>query len=535
MDAMSDNHPGDPFRRWGYLQADLDPLGRLAPFAHPELDDSRGADSARWRSLYCGSIGAQFMHMPEHDRCSFIAERMESQPPELNRRNILRRLAEVELFERFLHARYVGTKRYSLEGAAGLVTLLDAVLETAADRGARLSLIGMSHRGRLSVMSRVVGVSPALLFAGFADVDPRSALGGGDVKYHLGATGEYRTPKGGTIGIHLVSNPSHLEAVNPVLMGRARARQARLGAEGEKQVVPIAVHGDAAFAGQGIASETLNLAGLPGFSVGGTVHVIVNNLIGFTTESRSLHTSRYSSDTALRLPIPILHVNGEDPEAVARVGRMALDYRDAFGSDVVVDLIGYRRYGHSEVDDPTTTQPLLYRQVAGRAALWESYGARTGVLAPELDSLRASIEAELERELAVGRAMTAKPVLRKLPSYWDAYVGGPWDETRDVETAVAADRLEEIARRITLVPEGFSIHPKVAKGLERRLAMGLGEAPIDWGMAEALAFGSLLYSGTPVRFAGQDSRRGTFNQRHAVWIDQRTEAEYVPLQHLHPS
>jgi 2-oxoglutarate dehydrogenase E1 component len=535
MCAMSSDRQGDSFRRWGYLQADLDPLGRLAPFAHPELDELGGADAERWRSIYCGPIGAQFTHIPYPDRCRFIAERLEREPEAPDRQRTLRRLAEVELFEKFLHARYVGTKRYSLEGAAALVTALDGVLEAGGGNGAQLALIGMSHRGRLSVMTRVVGVAPALVFAGFGDVDPRSALGGGDVKYHLGATGDYRTAAGATIGTHLVSNPSHLEAVNPVLMGRARARGRRLGDDGPRRVLPIAIHGDAAFAGQGIAAETLNLAGLPGFSVGGTVHIIINNLIGFTTEPPHLHTSRYSADIALRLPIPILHVNGEDPDAVARAARIALDYRYAFASDVVVDLIGYRRYGHSEVDDPTTTQPLLYKRIAELPLLWESYGAKIGAGPGDTDVLRHSIEADLERELETSRGMTAKPVLRQLPSYWDPYTGGAWQAGRDGDTGVEAPSLEQIARRITTAPDGFALHPKVAKGLERRLAMGRGEAPVDWGMAEALAFGSLLVAGTPVRFAGQDSRRGTFNQRHAVWVDQATEREHVPLQHLSES
>jgi 2-oxoglutarate dehydrogenase E1 component len=471
------------------------------------------------------------MHMPDRDRCLFIASRMEAAPPSEDRRRILRRLAEVELFEKFLHARYVGTKRYSLEGAASLVTLLDAVLSAGAEQGAQSVLIGMSHRGRLSVMTRVVGIAPALVFAGFGDVDPRSALGGGDVKYHLGATGEYRTSDGASIGMHLVSNPSHLEAVDPVLMGRARARQKRIGAEGPMRILPIAVHGDAAFAGQGIASETLNLAGLPGFTVGGTVHIVVNNLIGFTTEPKDLHTARYASDAALRIPIPILHVNGEDPEAVARAARIALDYRYRFASDVVVDLIGYRRYGHSEVDDPTATQPLLYKKIAERRMLWESYASRVGAAA-EVAALRESIDADLEKELAAARTMTVKPVIRKLPSYWDGYAGGPFSDEAAIDSGVPAERLERIARHIATPPEGFAIHPKVAKGLGQRLAMGLGEAPVDWGMAESLAFGSLLLEGTSVRFAGQDSRRGTFNQRHAVWVDQETGAEHVPLQSL---
>jgi 2-oxoglutarate dehydrogenase E1 component len=535
MVVMNRDRHADGFRRWGYLQADLDPLGRLTPITHPELADASDADDARWRSIYCGSIGARFMHIPDPERCRFIAQRLEAEPAAPDRDRTVRRLAEVELFEKFLHARYVGTKRYSLEGSAALVTILDTVLEAGADAGAELALIGMSHRGRLSVMTRVVGVPPAFVFAGFSDVDPRSALGGGDVKYHLGATGSYVTPGGATIAIHLVSNPSHLEAVNPVLMGRARARQTRLGQDGAKRALPIALHGDAAFAGQGIASETLNLAALPGFSVGGTVHVIVNNMIGFTAEPAQLHSSRYAADAALRIPIPILHVNGEDPPAVARAARIALEYRYAFASDVLVDLIGYRRFGHSEVDDPTTTQPLLYRKIAERPMLWESYAAREGISREGIEALRESIEKDLERELAAGRTMTEKPVLRRLPAYWDRYAGGRWRGDRAVATSVAADRLEEIARRISTPPDGFAIHPKVAKGLERRLAMGLGQASVDWGMAEALAFGSLLLDGTPVRFAGQDSARGTFNQRHAVWVDQETGLERVPLQHLSSS
>jgi len=532
MTVMSQDRLAEAFRRWGYLHAELDPLGRLIPFPHPDLEESRDADANRWRSVYCGSIGAQFMHMPYPDRCRFIAERMEAEPQAPDRRRILRRIAEIELFERFLHGRYVGTKRYSLEGGATLVTALDAILDGGAEMGAELALIGMSHRGRLSIMTRVVGVQPALIFAGFGDIDPRSTLGGGDVKYHLGATGAYQAAGGRTVAIHLVSNPSHLETVDPVLMGRTRARQRRLEDSSGTRVLPIAVHGDAAFAGQGIVSETLNLAGLPGFSVAGTVHVIVNNLIGFTAEPVRLHSSRYASDAALRLPIPILHVNGEDPEAVARASRIAVEYRHAFASDVVIDLIGFRRYGHSEVEDPTTTQPLLYVRIAERPMLFESYGARA-VEGPEaIVALRDSIVAGLEEELAIGRAMTAKPVLRRLPSYWDRYTGGPWRDDLDVETGVRADRLEAIAREITRHPEGFAMHPKVAKGLERRLAMVLGEAPIDWSTAEALAFGSLLLQGTPVRLAGQDSRRGTFNQRHAVWIDRETGREHIPLQQL---
>ncbi|HEU5179667.1 MAG TPA: 2-oxoglutarate dehydrogenase E1 component [Candidatus Polarisedimenticolia bacterium] len=533
--AMPDSRLLDSFRRWGYLQAELDPLERLAPFVHPDLQTAEGEEAARWRSIYCGPIGAEFMHFPCADRCRWIAERMEAEPPPPDRRKILGRLAAAEIFERFMHQRFVGTKRYSLEGAAALVPLLDSLLEAAAGKGARIVLLAMSHRGRLGVMVHVVGVPASSIFAEFEDVDPNSVLGSGDVRYHLGATGEYRTAGGDLLSLHLVSNPSHLEAVNPVMMGRARARQTRLGEEGPTRVVPVNLHGDAAFAGQGVAAETLNLSELPGFSVGGTVHVVVNNLIGFTTPFGSLHSSRFASDVARRLNVPVFHVNGLDPEAVVRVGTMALEYRAIFHTDVVVDLICFRRYGHSEVDDPTTTQPLLYEKIASLPMLYEAYGERIGVDREERTALETGIRGVLDEELEKGRAMKKRPSFRRLPDYWNPYVGGKHDPSLEVETAVSGDRLEEIGLRIATVPEGFSVHDKVRKGLHERLEMSRGERRIDWGMAEALAFGSLLWEGIPVRLTGQDSRRGTFNQRHAVVFDTRDGSEHVPLAGLRES
>jgi 2-oxoglutarate dehydrogenase E1 component len=392
----------------------------------------------------------------------------------------------------------------------------------------------MSHRGRLTVMLETVGVPAASLFAGFADFDPKSVLGGGDVKYHLGATGVYRTRRGKGVDVHLVSNPSHLEAVNPVVMGRVRARQQRLGEAGKRKVLGITIHGDAAFAGQGMAAETLNLAGIDGFSVGGTLQIIVNNLIGFTTEPASLHSSRYSSDLAHRIAVPILHVNGEDPDAVVRAASIAVDFRERFGTDVVIDLIGYRRYGHSEVDDPTTTQPLLYRQIESRPRLWEAYAQALGKRADAVAARIGEIEAGLAAEQAKGRASAKIPVLRTLPAYWDAYVGGCYEPSFEVETAVPRARLQEIATRLAAPPRGFVVHPKVLRLLEQRLDMVAGKRAVDWAAAEMLAFGSLLWDGVPVRMSGQDSRRGTFNQRHAVLIDFDTGKPYVPLAHLHP-
>ncbi len=519
----------DSFRRWGYLQADLDPLGRLSPLVHPDLESAEGPEAARWRAIYCGPLGAEFLHIPDADRCRWIARRMEADPPEPDRRRILRRLAAAETFERFLHQRFVGTRRYSLEGAASLIPLLDSLLEGSARNGAELAILGMSHRGRLNVMAHVLGVPPASIFAQFEDVEPRSVLGGGDVRYHLGATGEVRTRAGGVLQLHLVSNPSHLEAVNPVLMGRTRARQARLGKDGPARAIAINLHGDAAFAGQGIAAETLNLSELPGFDVGGTLHVVINNLLGFTTPFESLHSSRYATDVARRLSVPIFHVNGQDPEAVARAGLLAAEYRAEFRTDVVVDLICYRRYGHSEVDDPTTTQPILYRKIASLPMLWEEYAERIGAGREEREALESEIRKNLEEELARARSMTRRPVLSRLPGYWDPYSGGKYDPALEVETSVSAELLEEIGGRLATAPPGFAVHPKVEKGLGERLAMSRGERRIDWGMAEALAFGSLLREGTPVRLSGQDARRGTFNQRHGVLFDTRDGKEDVPL------
>ena len=523
----------DVFRRWGFLQAELDPLERLERLPYAELDAVPKEEAQRLRETYCGAIGAEFMHLADPERRDWVAARMEAPDAPVEPETILQDLANAEVFEQFVHKRYVGSKRYSLEGAAALIPLLRSVLSTAATHDAATALIAMSHRGRLNVMAHIVGVPAAHIFAGFEDVDARRFLGGGDVKYHLGATGAYASSSGKLLHIHLVSNPSHLEAVNPVAMGRVRARQERHGPDGRSAVFGITIHGDAAFAGQGIASETLNLMDLPGSRVGGTVHVVVNNLIGFTTEPRSLHSSRYATDVVRRLSVPVFHVNGEDPEAVVRAGRLACDYRFTFGSDVVLDLICFRRHGHSEVDDPSTTQPLLYRKIAGWPRSWESYAAQLGKTAVETEALAAGLEDCLQEALDQGRGMRERPPLRRLPKYWDDYHGGRYNSSLEVETAVPVARIEEIARGLTQAPGDFSVHKKIRKLLDQRLEMGSGRHDVDWATAELLAMGSLLWDGTRVRLSGQDSRRGTFNQRHAVLVDYETGAEYVPLAHLH--
>ena len=518
----------EAFRRWGYLRANLDPLGDFAPVAMPELDVS-GPDAEAARRVYCGSIGAEFMHITDRERRQWVQDQMESEAAEPDRARILELLVRAEIFEQVLQTRYLGTKRYSLEGEAALLPLLDAILNAASEQGAEKAMVAMSHRGRLNVMVNIVGRPAAELFARFEDVDPRSTLGGGDVKYHMGATGDFHAANGRIVEMHLVSNPSHLEAVDPVLMGRTRAKQTRRGERGRRQVVSIAMHGDAAFAGQGICAETLNMSGVAGFTVGGSIHIIVNNLIGFTTVPRDTGSSRFSSDLAKRVEVPIFHVNAEDPDAVVRVGRMAIEYRDAFGTPVVIDMIGYRRHGHSEVDDPTITQPLRYRKIEAHPPMWRIYSERIGVdPEPVVQRVREELDAAQEEAKEIEKT----PSMRKLPRYWGAFRGGRYDASLEVDTGLDAATIGAIGEGLVSYPSGFHIHPKVKKLLEQRLEMAQGKRAIDFGMAEALAFGSLLKSGVPIRFSGQDSRRGTFNQRHAALIDIENEREYVPLEQM---
>ncbi len=518
----------DAFRRWGYLEANLDPLGFMRPLDHPELR-LKGASADESRAIYCGSIGAEFMHIPDPERRQWVIDHLEAPAPEPNRARILERLVRAEIFEHVMQTRYLGSKRFSLEGNDALIPLLDEILRAAAEKGALEAVLAMSHRGRLNVMTHIACKHPRDIFAGFEDVDPRSVLGSGDVKYHVGASGTYATPGGKNIGIHLASNPSHLEAVDPVAAGRARAKQTRIGDGGKEKVLTIAMHGDGAFAGQGVLAEVLNMADIPGYTIGGTVHIIVNNLIGFTTRPAELQSTRFASDVAKRLPIPVFHVNAEDPDAVVRVGRIALEYRAAFANDVVIDLIGYRRHGHSEQDDPTITQPLLYRKIAEHPALWKIYADRIHVdAAPIAERVRDEYETA-QRDAG---KLEKKPRLRILPDYWSAYKRGRYKREHEVDTGLTAEMLGEVSAILSSYPADFHIHPKVKKLLEQRAEMGAGKRAVDYGYAELLAFGTLLREGTPVRLSGQDSRRGTFNQRHSVLIDTENEAEYVALEHI---
>jgi 2-oxoglutarate dehydrogenase E1 component len=517
------------FRRWGYLQASLDPLGQyLPPEAFPTAAPE-GEYAAQARGFYCGTIAAEFMHIADPERRQWIQEQMERVAPAADQKHILTQLIRADLFEQVIQSRYLGTKRFSLEGLTVLIPFLDRVLEVSATCGVTKAILAMSHRGRLNVMTNTIGRDASQIFTKFEDVDPRSVMGGGDVKYHVGATGDFVARSGETIALHLASNPSHLEAVDPVALGRARAKQERIGKGGDTEVLPIIMHGDAAFAGQGILAETLNMASLHGYNVGGTIHVIVNNLLGFTALPEESNSSRFSTDVAKRLPIPIFHVNAEDPDAVDRVAGIAAEYRKRFRSDIVVDLVGYRRHGHSEVDDPTVTQPRRYAIIKDHPPLYQLYAKRIGV---DPASEAQEIQAEFLDDQKSATKASKKPRLAELPDYWDAYHGGELLVSDEVKAGLPAEKIASLVKAATAYPQNFHIHPKVKKLFEQREEMGAGSRPFDYGMAELVAFASLLEAGTPVRLTGQDSQRGTFNQRHAVMIDVETEVRHIPLANM---
>lgn len=517
------------YRQFGYLEGDLDPLGFLRPRLTPELEKD-GEFAREARAIYSSTIGVEINHIYSPVRRNWVYERMESESPKEDQQRILDLLIRADMFEHVMQQRYLGSKRFSLEGVTALIPLVDEVLDTSSRLGAIQLVMGMSHRGRLNVIAHVARRPPEEIFAGFEDVDPRSVLGSGDVKYHMGATGEYLTRSGGKVNIHLVSNPSHLEAVDPVTVGRTRAKQDRTAEGGREKYVPLLVHGDAAFAGQGILAETMNYADLPGYTVGGTIHVVVNNLLGFTTNYTEEHSTRFAACIARRQSIPIFHVNAEDVDAVVRVARLATEYRYKFGTDVVIDLIGYRRHGHSEVDDPTITQPLLYRKIKEHPPLWQIYAEDIG--ANDAQARADAVKAEFEAAQKRARSIKHKPLLRALPKYWNSYFGGLHRPEYEVETGITSQALAELTTRLTTYPADFHIHPKVKKLLEQRAEMGTGKRLVDYGMAEALAFASLVKGGIGVRMSGQDSRRGTFNQRHSVLIDIENENEYVPLENI---
>ncbi|MBI5608364.1 MAG: 2-oxoglutarate dehydrogenase E1 component, partial [Deltaproteobacteria bacterium] len=554
------------YRVRGHVAAHLDPLSEERE-SHPELElaeyelseaDLDTAFSARTlsgrptatlreilaklRRTYCGPIGVQFMHIDDNDARLWLQGRMESSENQValdrdRQRQIFAKLAQAEVFETFLQKKFVGAKRFSLEGGESLIPLLDQAIDAAAKTGVEEIVIGMAHRGRLNVLANLVGKTMAQVFGEFeGNLDPEMALGSGDVKYHLGHTSEYQTLSGDKVWLNLCFNPSHLEIVGPVAVGRTRARQDRGGDRGHKRVMPIVIHGDAAFAGQGIVQETLNLSELHGYRVGGTVHVIVNNQIGFTTPPESSRSSRYCTDVARMLQVPVFHVNGEHPEGVTQVIELAMEFRAKFHRDVIVDMYCYRRHGHNEGDDPTFTQPRMYQSIRARKSVVEGYLDNLqalGVLtATEGREIVFRAQQRLEEELSRARADTFTPP-RRLASQWRAYVGGPDRANPEVDTQVPRARLAELLQRQTELPPGFAVHPKLMKSvIESRRDMAAGKKLLDWGAAEALAWATLLVEGHGVRLSGQDSGRGTFSHRHAGLHDSQTGDQHVPLQQL---
>lgn len=554
------------YRVRGHLMAGTDPLTSRPAVAHPELDVAafglQAADRAKnfvvdgfaghttmtldevlgaLREFYCRSAGFEYMHIQDSRERRWIQQRVESTqhtPDRAHQLRILYRLGAAEAFETFLQTKYVGHKRYSLEGGESAIVLLDALLLRAIEDGVAETVIGMAHRGRLNVLANIIGKSYAQIFGEFEDAqDIESVQGSGDVKYHLGAEGIYRALNGGTIAVSVMANPSHLEIVGPVTQGVVRAKQ-DLAAEhsGPSLVLPVVVHGDAAFAGQGVVAETLNMSQLPGYRTGGTVHVVVNNQVGFTTRPANGRSSTYATDVARMVEAPIFHVNGDDPEAVDRVARLAFDYRRTFRKDVVIDLVCYRRHGHSEVDDPSITQPLMYDRIDTKSSVRtlyaESLVARGDIGERQVEGARRNYQDHLERAFAETRSLPALAPAEVVPGTDSGQRTAPRAAHRAVTAIDEATARRVIASQTVLPPE-FTVHPRVLPQLHRRTAT-LETGAVDWATAETLAVGSLLLEGVPVRLAGQDSRRGTFGQRHAVLTDRRTGAEHTPLRSLGP-
>ncbi|TAN72274.1 MAG: 2-oxoglutarate dehydrogenase E1 component, partial [Gallionella sp.] len=497
------------------------------------------------RQTYCGSIGAQYMYISDVAQKRWIQNRLESVRglagyDDAMRRRILERLTAAETLERYLHTKYVGQKRFSLEGGETLIPLLDHLLQRSGAQGVEEAVIGMAHRGRLNVLVNILGKQPGMLFAEFEGIHAEH-LTSGDVKYHQGFSADIGTP-GGVLHVALAFNPSHLEIVNPVVEGSVRARQHRRRDLDGSKVLPILLHGDAAFAGQGVVMETLSMSQTRGYRTGGTVHIVTNNQIGFTaSDSRDTRSSTYCSDIAKMIDAPIFHVNADDPEAVLLVTEIALDYRMQFNKDVVIDLVCFRKLGHNEQDEPLVTQPFMYRFIRkhpGTRALYAQRLAEQGVIrADEADAMIAAYRKAMDE----GRN-SIHPALEKNNGHkrkgdvdWTPFRGGtPWDVP--VNTAVPLERLQQLAVPLYTVPEKFVLHSRVQKIVEDRIAMARGDLPLDWGMAENLAYATLLTEGYPVRLSGQDARRGTFFHRHATWHDQNRkewhEGAYTPLRHL---
>ncbi len=527
---------------YGFTAADMDRPFSTATIGGPDVVTLRGI-LERLRNTYCRSIGVQYMHIDDLSVRQWLQDRMEATENRIKlsrdeQLRILTRLTDATIFEEFIQKRFTGAKSFSLEGAESLIPLLDLTIEKAGDQRIREMVLGMAHRGRLNVLANIIGKSPQEIFREFADLDPKLHLGRGDVKYHLGYSGDWTTAAGSKVHLSLCFNPSHLEFVDPVAIGRTRAKQDRFGDTKRQHSMTLLIHGDAAFAGEGIIQETLNLSQLEGYKTGGTMHVVVNNQIGFVTSPTEGRSSTYATDVARMLQIPIFHVNGEDPEAVAFVVRLTMDFRLQFQRDVVIDMYCYRRRGHNESDEPSFTHPVMYRAIQDRKNVRDNYLDRLlqlGEIAREEAAQIAERQTKkLDEELSVARSerFAARPEAH--PGVWKNYVGGRESEVAEADTTIDREKLAALLEAQTQVPADFGPHPKIHKLLEARREMAVGKRPLDWAAAEAVALASLAEAGYRVRLSGQDTARGTFSQRHAVLHDFRDGHSYTPLQHLSP-
>ncbi|MEA2465511.1 MAG: multifunctional 2-oxoglutarate metabolism enzyme, partial [Acidobacteriota bacterium] len=552
------------YRVRGHLLADLDPLEYKVAH-HPELDPQFygftiwdndrdfvcgglcGRQEAKLRDIldtlretYCGHIGPEYMHIQETVQKRWLQDRMEpsrnKQPLDGTvKRRILQKLNDAEAFERFLHTKYVGHKRFSLEGAESLIPMLDFLFTQAALDGVVEGVIGMAHRGRLNVLANTLGKSYEQIFREFeGDLDPGTREGSGDVKYHLGAEGKHESPNGETMKLSLASNPSHLEAVDPIVEGMVRAKQKLIGDKNRALVIPVLLHGDAAFAGQGVVAETLNLSQLKGYKTGGTVHVVINNQIGFTTDPEAARSSTYATDVAKSVQAPIFHVNGDDPEACIRAMKLAYDFRQQFQRDVVIDLICYRRHGHNEGDEPSLTQPRMYKTIKEHRSVRKIYTEqllrKADIDPQEAEEWLNHYQGKLQEAFDRTRDQEEPPSTRD-PLYTDEEVTG-YQNAPSPDTSITNDVLAKVAEAMTTTPEGFTPHPKLKPVLAKRKSAMAGNDPMDWAVGEQLAFGSLLIEGFRVRLSGQDVGRGTFSHRHAILYDSITGERYVPLNAL---
>ena len=553
------------FRVRGHLEANIDPLGRPRP-TNQELNpesygllpvDLQKTFSARTvdgqnfktleellnqlRSTYCRSIGVQFMHIDDYSARQWIQTRVEGSQNrmQLDRETqlrILTRLTDAVIFEEFTRKKFIGAKTFSLEGAETLIPLLDLALDKAGEFGIKEVVLGMAHRGRLNVLANIMGKRAQNIFWGFDDPDPEVNRGAGDVLYHLGYSNDWMSSSGNNVHISLCFNPSHLEFVNPVAMGRCRSKMDHFHDDCHDSGMTILIHGDAAFAGEGVVQESLNLSQLAGYKVGGTLHVIVNNQVGFTTEAIDGRSTTYASDVAKMLQIPIFHVNGEDPEAVAQVVTLAMDFRREFKRDVVIDMYCYRRLGHNESDEPRFTQPLMYKTIDSLSTIRESYLKRLlkmqGITQEEADQIVQARRERLQKEFDETQTNTYKPDTQTLEGLWSGYYGGMERSDDDEDTGVATGKLTYVINKLAEIPESFQLNRKLKRVLQARQEAAEGKRPIDWPTAELAAFGSLAIEGHPVRLSGQDCGRGTFSQRHAILHDADSGERFSPLSHI---